>query len=213
MPSIAIFCQWVYAIAITYMPHFNRDNRGGGGKFGKKSFGGRDSRPKMHDATCNKCGKRCQVPFRPTGERPVYCSDCFEKERGDSMPARNEGRGFGHKDRDSFHSEERRMYSTTCDTCGKKCEVPFMPSEGRKTYCKECFDNGAVGEHKNRDARINVNNNNTASKTPDAYKGQLEALNKKLDEILNILAPKSADKPVKKKPVKKAVVTKKTKKK
>src|SRR3989338_11379270 len=171
MPSIAIFCQWVYAIAITYMPHFNRDNRGGGGKFGKKSFGGRDSRPKMHDATCNKCGKRCQVPFRPTGERPVYCSDCFEKERGDSMPQRNEGRDFGHKDRGGFHSEERRMYSATCDNCGKKCEVPFMPSEGRKTYCKECFDNGAAGgERKNVDSYSHAGNN--SAKTTDVYKEQ-----------------------------------------
>ncbi|OGZ43223.1 MAG: hypothetical protein A3J55_02395 [Candidatus Ryanbacteria bacterium RIFCSPHIGHO2_02_FULL_45_17b] len=202
----------VYTMPTTYMAHFNRDNKGGRGKFGKKSFGGRDNRPQMHDATCNKCGKRCQVPFRPTGERPVYCSDCFEKERGDSMPQRNEGRDFGHKDRGGFHSEERRMYSATCDNCGKKCEVPFMPSEGRKTYCKECFDNGAAGERKNRDSRTNATNNNV-NKTVDSYKGQFEALNKKLDEILHVLTPKSADKPVKKKPVKKAVAPKKTKKK
>ena len=31
----------------------------------------------MHEAVCNKCGKRCEVPFRPTGEKPVYCRDCF----------------------------------------------------------------------------------------------------------------------------------------
>ena len=198
---IAIFCQIVYAVATTYMAHFNRDNKGGGGKFGKKSFGSRDSRPKMHDATCNKCGKRCQVPFRPTGERPVYCSDCFEKERGDSMPQRNEGRDFGHRDRGGLHSEERRMYSAICDNCGKKCEVPFMPSEGRKTYCKECFDSGAAtSEHKHMDLRTNVSN---GTKHADAYKEYFEALNTKLDEILNLLVPKSASKPPKKKPAKK----------
>lgn len=36
----------------------------------------------MHTATCAKCGNRCEVPFRPTGERPVYCSDCFRKGEG-----------------------------------------------------------------------------------------------------------------------------------
>ncbi len=33
----------------------------------------------MHTVTCDKCGERCQVPFRPTGDKPVYCRDCFRK--------------------------------------------------------------------------------------------------------------------------------------
>lgn len=41
---------------------------------------GRDRRPpQMHDVTCDKCGRECQVPFRPTGDKPVLCSDCFRK--------------------------------------------------------------------------------------------------------------------------------------
>jgi CxxC-x17-CxxC domain-containing protein len=36
----------------------------------------------MHDATCARCGNQTQVPFRPTGARPVYCSDCFRMMRG-----------------------------------------------------------------------------------------------------------------------------------
>lgn len=36
----------------------------------------------MHPATCAACGAKTQVPFRPTGDRPVYCSDCFNKNRG-----------------------------------------------------------------------------------------------------------------------------------
>ncbi|MFO7611262.1 MAG: zinc-ribbon domain containing protein [Clostridia bacterium] len=35
----------------------------------------------MHDAVCAGCGKKTQVPFKPTGERPVYCSDCFKAKR------------------------------------------------------------------------------------------------------------------------------------
>ncbi len=39
----------------------------------------RDSRPQreMHAATCAACGIETQVPFRPSGDRPVYCRDCF----------------------------------------------------------------------------------------------------------------------------------------
>jgi len=30
--------------------------------------------------TCTKCGKEAQVPFKPTGSKPVLCSDCFSKD-------------------------------------------------------------------------------------------------------------------------------------
>lgn len=42
---------------------------------------GRNSRPQreMHPATCSECGVETQVPFRPSGDRPIYCSDCFSK--------------------------------------------------------------------------------------------------------------------------------------
>jgi CxxC-x17-CxxC domain-containing protein len=36
----------------------------------------------MHDAVCDDCGRDCQVPFRPSGDKPIYCSDCFEKRGG-----------------------------------------------------------------------------------------------------------------------------------
>ena len=47
-------------------------------------FGGgrRGSGPReMHSAVCAACGKTCEVPFQPTGEKPVYCSDCFQNQR------------------------------------------------------------------------------------------------------------------------------------
>lgn len=36
----------------------------------------------MTDVTCAKCGKSTQVPFQPTGDRPVYCSECFRAMKG-----------------------------------------------------------------------------------------------------------------------------------
>lgn len=35
----------------------------------------------MHEVTCSNCGKPAQVPFLPTGTRPVYCADCFQTVR------------------------------------------------------------------------------------------------------------------------------------
>jgi CxxC-x17-CxxC domain-containing protein len=35
----------------------------------------------MYTATCAQCGKDAQLPFQPTGSKPVYCSDCFQQQR------------------------------------------------------------------------------------------------------------------------------------
>ena len=50
---------------------------GGGGGYG----GGGGGQREMHPATCAQCGQETQVPFKPRGDRPVYCSDCFSQQR------------------------------------------------------------------------------------------------------------------------------------
>lgn len=35
----------------------------------------------LYDVKCADCGKPAQVPFKPTGDRPVYCRDCYMKHR------------------------------------------------------------------------------------------------------------------------------------
>lgn len=42
---------------------------------GRSGYGERE----MHQAICASCGCETMVPFRPSGDRPVYCSDCFRK--------------------------------------------------------------------------------------------------------------------------------------
>lgn len=46
----------------------------------KNSGGGRGQR-EMFDAVCASCGNNCKVPFQPRDDRPVYCSDCFSRQR------------------------------------------------------------------------------------------------------------------------------------
>lgn len=78
------------------MRDFNRNDRGGG-RGGRRFGGGRDfGRREMHKAVCAQCGKDCEVPFKPKDDRPVYCSDCFEKRRNeDGGSRRSDGRNFG----------------------------------------------------------------------------------------------------------------------
>lgn len=141
-------------------------NRGGGNRFGGGSFA-----PMMHDAVCAKCGRDCQVPFKPTGNREVFCSNCFEREDrgGDRNYNTNRGNSFGDK----------QMFSATCDKCGNRCEVPFKPSSGKPVYCSDCFSktNGRFDE---MDSKSGSSNN-------DEFKKQFDLLNKKLDEIQSMI--------------------------
>jgi CxxC-x17-CxxC domain-containing protein len=54
----------------------------GGGSYGEGGESYSRGPREMFDAVCARCGKDTQVPFRPTGARPVYCSDCFRLMRG-----------------------------------------------------------------------------------------------------------------------------------
>lgn len=74
-----------------------RDSGSRGGSFSRGGGGGFD-RPAMHQATCAECGQSCEVPFKPTGERPVYCSNCF-KNKDEGAPRRD--------DRHEHRSESR----------------------------------------------------------------------------------------------------------
>jgi CxxC-x17-CxxC domain-containing protein len=38
--------------------------------------GGRAAR-EMFPATCATCNKSTEVPFKPRGDKPVYCRECF----------------------------------------------------------------------------------------------------------------------------------------
>ena len=35
----------------------------------------------MFPAVCAECGQQTTVPFKPRGDRPVYCAECFSQRR------------------------------------------------------------------------------------------------------------------------------------
>lgn len=76
---------------------------GGAGRpaFQKKSWGndrGGDRETTMYKAVCSECKKSCDVPFRPSGDKPVYCRDCFAgKREGDDRGSRPSGMGHEPK--------------------------------------------------------------------------------------------------------------------
>jgi CxxC-x17-CxxC domain-containing protein len=54
---------------------------GGGNSYSSGSYGGGRAERTMHPAVCSACGKETMVPFVPSGDKPVYCSDCFQSRK------------------------------------------------------------------------------------------------------------------------------------
>lgn len=172
------------------MGNFNRGDRGGrpsGGRsfstkggpssgWERRGFSDRGSRGpvEMHQAICDNCGKSCEVPFRPTSGKPIFCSNCFEANRG-SDSRRPEGRSFDR----SARSDDRQMFDAVCDECGNPCKVPFQPSGGKPVFCSNCF-----GEKKGA-----VPGGRDQSASQPQFTEQFQELNNKLDKILMALAP------------------------
>lgn len=140
------------------------------GSFGGKKYARKDSFRRdparrspagattMHSAICSECDQECEVPFKPFGDKPVFCKKCFKSE----------GRDGG----------EQRMHKTTCDTCGKTCEVPFRPSGEKPIYCNQCFG---------KSSGKTFSKHNTGGNGDGMSQEQFKILNAKLDKILAAL--------------------------
>ena len=156
------------------MKNSNRDNKSGKSrgesKFrkmdsGKQNFGYRSSGGNiiMHKATCSECGQKCELPFKPTGDKPVFCSNCFGSKSNFNRYSR------GDSAKSKF--QEKRMHLAICADCGTECEVPFRPTPGKPIYCKHCFRKG----------------DSSGGKKTEQFREQFERVNAKLDAILKLL--------------------------
>ncbi len=58
---------------------------------------------------------------------PKRCPDC----RASKKQERGGGGGYG--------GSRRQMHPAVCAGCGVDTEVPFLPSQDRPVYCRECY--------------------------------------------------------------------------
>ena len=125
---------------IELMPNYNvwdkQDKRGSGGysKGGhdrpeRRSFGGdRGFDKPMFPAVCVECGERCQVPFKPTNGKPVYCTNCF---RRDDRPQRD-SRFEAPKSQDSRNDFEQ--LNRKLDTIIELLKGKVQPAKDAKVH-------------------------------------------------------------------------------
>lgn len=107
--------------------------------------------------------------------------------RGGSFGGGSRG-GFSRGPRRDFGSDQgpREMFKTTCSNCGKECEVPFRPTNGKPVYCSDCFEKMGNGGRSDsgRPERSDFRPQNNV---------QLDELNAKLDKIISLLEPKTSE--------------------
>jgi CxxC-x17-CxxC domain-containing protein len=92
-------------------------------------FSGVDSRvtsfeKQMHRATCAKCGAICEVPFKPTSRKPVYCKNCFSKDNGSDSRRSDNFRKDNRfeSNRPNFFGKEEHKSSPKSDNHEKEFE-------------------------------------------------------------------------------------------
>ncbi len=83
--------------------------------------------------TCTQCGhdfiftENEQIFYKEKGltNEPKRCPEC---------------RAAAKRQRSSTRfNRNREMYTATCALCGREAKVPFMPSEDKPVYCKDCY--------------------------------------------------------------------------
>ncbi len=82
------------------------------------------------DLNCAECNAAItQLPFEPSGDKPVYCTACLRARR----QSRDNNRGSNRGPRQMFEVNEK------CAECGALItQLPFQPSGDKPLYCFDC---------------------------------------------------------------------------
>jgi CxxC-x17-CxxC domain-containing protein len=86
---------------------------------------------------CVECGN----PFTFTArEQEFFASKGYTNEPKRCLNCRQSRRAQrGGTEGGTTNGAPRQMFTAVCAQCGKECEVPFEPRQGKPVYCSECF--------------------------------------------------------------------------
>jgi len=75
---------------------------------------------------CAECGTEItELPFEPSGDRPIHCKECWSKKRDD---------------RKSFGPRKMFQGNWKCAGCKKEItELPFQPNPDQDIHCRDCW--------------------------------------------------------------------------
>jgi len=92
------------------MGQYNKNRSFDKGRRGRNDRGFRGGNGKsqnMYSAVCSECGKTCEVPFKPTGDKPVFCSECFSNKKDGG--SRNDRKDFSKR---NFNNQKPKSFDS-----------------------------------------------------------------------------------------------------
>ncbi len=88
--------------------------------------------------TCSDCGTEFTFSVE---EQELFASKGYTNEPKRCLACRQARKARGGYQSDSYgYRPQRQMFPAVCAQCGKDCEVPFQPREGRPVYCSDCYN-------------------------------------------------------------------------
>jgi CxxC-x17-CxxC domain-containing protein len=125
------------------------------------------------------------------GGRPRSDADYGTKKRLNKNHGNNKERRFGATMSKSRDQKEMQLFSATCTTCGKSCEVPFRPDGSKPVLCRDCFSSKNQSPvNRNSTGNFNrklSNDSNGEVQELTNIKVQLLKVEQKLELILDLL--------------------------
>lgn len=85
--------------------------------------------------TCRDCG---QEFLFSVSEQEFFADKGFTNEPGrcpDCRAARKQNNNRGR----NYSQNTREMHSVICSSCGQQTTVPFVPSQDKPVYCRDCY--------------------------------------------------------------------------
>ena len=200
--------------------------KGGGSKTGGLKFGGkkkfkdsnrygserRENRSARQGtdqfaATCSECRKSCDVPFKPSNNKPVYCSACFGMKKS-ANDARDTNNRNNHFDRGS-HTEQPHYTKPPRDQRSPRHD----PSRGRSDDGMADLKRQITGLELKLNRILDIINPPLPSPKATAASLEVASIDTDTENVEKKTAPKVVKKAVTKKvTTKKAAVQKVTKK-
>jgi CxxC-x17-CxxC domain-containing protein len=88
----------------------------------------------MYAVICYECGKDSELPFKPSGNRPVYCKECFAKRKGRPAPVGVDNTLAGIRPALSVHQTARVSQPTVK---AKKRKAPGKPAQTKRKVAQK----------------------------------------------------------------------------
>ena len=90
---------------------------------------------------CVECGNSFTFTAR---EQEFFASKGYANEPKRCLNCRQKRRTSGGAEGATENASPRQMYPAVCAQCGKECQVPFQPRQGKPVYCSECYSANKV---------------------------------------------------------------------